>query len=510
MRSLFFLRNIALVSLLQVTLFLAPQSALAGCCTDLKPNEPPTCNKPDCAVRCWTEDITSSCLDNAQPPQSPRQWNSGACRDLAECADKVQTTPASEALGDCSCTTVNPEGPAFPTIYKDKTQNACSNLGGVFTVCDWQKSTTQTPDKSFVDTVAPISDFANRTPNTIIPTLSVPIPGVAIGGIGGSVEKGLSIPFVGQYLAGIYAYVMGIAGTLAVVMMVIGGIKYLTAGGNNSQTTSAKDTIRNALLGLVLVMGTHLILRTINPALVQFKALNIAGVKPAIFDIRSMKFQETAVVDEEAIKHTGSDVVESPCGNIRRDRLFTQYDSRWGNQVYGPQNAVACPGRNDQLYSQAQCCTIYTYAGCGAAAIATVLAEAGAPVTPPDVGTFISTGAQSMRSCNVGTAMTPSSIAAFNTNNSWGKTLQNISFDDTKKSLKECTQPVGFYCNNCQGVTGNGDTRTYGGHWMVFVGLDSDGKFVVHDVGNGAGAKGIVSMTEDQVKSSTGGYFVAH
>jgi hypothetical protein len=44
-----------------------------------------------------------------------------------------------------------------------------------------------------------------------------------------------------------------IAGVAAVIMLIVGGLKYITSGGDSSKVSSAKSTIIYALVGLVVV-----------------------------------------------------------------------------------------------------------------------------------------------------------------------------------------------------------------------------------------------------------------
>ena len=62
---------------------------------------------------------------------------------------------------------------------------------------------------------------------------------------------------------------IAIAGGLAVIMIIFGGIKYMSTdafGGKNE----AKNIIENAIWGLILAMSAWLILSTVNPNLVNF------------------------------------------------------------------------------------------------------------------------------------------------------------------------------------------------------------------------------------------------
>ncbi len=73
------------------------------------------------------------------------------------------------------------------------------------------------------------------------------------------------------YLAAIYRAGLILASVLSVLMIVIGGIQYMTAGGNPGRLGDAKDRIWQAILGLLLVLGSYLILNTINPDLVKME-----------------------------------------------------------------------------------------------------------------------------------------------------------------------------------------------------------------------------------------------
>lgn len=52
--------------------------------------------------------------------------------------------------------------------------------------------------------------------------------------------------------------------TLALfIMLIVGGFKYLTSGGDPKATESAKNTMTYAIIGLVVIIGSYLILRAI-------------------------------------------------------------------------------------------------------------------------------------------------------------------------------------------------------------------------------------------------------
>ncbi len=73
---------------------------------------------------------------------------------------------------------------------------------------------------------------------------------------------------IGQIFARLYVFGLSLVGISALIMLVIGGIMYLTAGDSESRAKTARDYMGNAVLGLVLALLSYLILFTINPDLV--------------------------------------------------------------------------------------------------------------------------------------------------------------------------------------------------------------------------------------------------
>jgi len=56
---------------------------------------------------------------------------------------------------------------------------------------------------------------------------------------------------------------LGIAGVIAVVMLIIGGFRYAAAAGNEEAIEAAKKTITYAVIGLVIVALALLIVNTV-------------------------------------------------------------------------------------------------------------------------------------------------------------------------------------------------------------------------------------------------------
>lgn len=62
----------------------------------------------------------------------------------------------------------------------------------------------------------------------------------------------------------VVSVIMAVAGIVFFLMLVMGGFKFMTAGGDPKNVESAKGTLTSAILGLVLVALSYLILVTIS------------------------------------------------------------------------------------------------------------------------------------------------------------------------------------------------------------------------------------------------------
>lgn len=80
---------------------------------------------------------------------------------------------------------------------------------------------------------------------------------------------------IGEYISVIYQYATGAVGIVAAVVLMWGGLVWITAAGNASRVGEAKAWIGASLTGLVLVLGAYMILSQINPDLVNFSTRKI-------------------------------------------------------------------------------------------------------------------------------------------------------------------------------------------------------------------------------------------
>ncbi len=116
-----------------------------------------------------------------------------------------------------------------------------------------------------------------------------------------------------QYISKLYEWGVSITGILAGIMIMIGGLLYLTAGGSAERVSNAKSYISNALIGLVLAMTSYLLLQTVNPALLGLKFPKVRLIRPAT---PPEHFCEDLLTASEDIEVTPVEPGKTACGDL--------------------------------------------------------------------------------------------------------------------------------------------------------------------------------------------------
>lgn len=79
----------------------------------------------------------------------------------------------------------------------------------------------------------------------------------------------------------VFNFLLMVAGLAAFIMIIWGGINYLTSAGDPSKTRDAKKQVFAAILGLIILFSAWIILNSINPELVNIRE-PVAGPPPAV------------------------------------------------------------------------------------------------------------------------------------------------------------------------------------------------------------------------------------
>lgn len=84
-----------------------------------------------------------------------------------------------------------------------------------------------------------------------------------------------SVPWIAEYITGIYDYGLSIGGILAAIILMAGGVLWLVSGGDASKVSKAKSLIFSSITGLIILFSSYVILYEINPELTKTKNISI-------------------------------------------------------------------------------------------------------------------------------------------------------------------------------------------------------------------------------------------
>jgi hypothetical protein len=161
------------------------------------------------------------------------------------------------------------------------------------------------------------------------------------------------LPYIAEYAGAIYKFLLAVIGLVAGIMITYGGVKWLLSGGSPERISEAKKKISDAIVGLVLALGSYTILYLINPDLVSFKALRIKMIPKETFDI---------------------------VGNAEKD--LTNFDTI--APVQGTNNVPLYKQWKYKDVRFGQCGTVSSH-GCGPTSLAMVISALSQPVDPPTI-----------------------------------------------------------------------------------------------------------------------------
>ncbi len=79
---------------------------------------------------------------------------------------------------------------------------------------------------------------------------------------------------ISQFISNLITFAVAIAGVGSFILLLYGGIRYISSAGDKTGTQSAKETITAAIVGLVIVVGSYTIATTLGTVL-GFDPVNI-------------------------------------------------------------------------------------------------------------------------------------------------------------------------------------------------------------------------------------------
>ncbi|HBO99932.1 MAG: hypothetical protein UU48_C0002G0066 [Candidatus Uhrbacteria bacterium GW2011_GWF2_41_16] len=140
----------------------------------------------------------------------------------------------------------------------------------------------------------------------ITPILGINIPTISFSKIALK-NQYLEVNFIGEYISGLYKFLIGVAMLVTVILIMVAGVQYVTSSGGGN-VGEAKKRLTNAVTGFVLLMFVTIILYTINPALVFFQPLKI-------------KYVQEVELDKDADGEEGSGVSSNSLKDLKKQCL---------------------------------------------------------------------------------------------------------------------------------------------------------------------------------------------
>lgn len=125
----------------------------------------------------------------------------------------------------------------------------------------------------------PVGSLPSNYEDNYFPLAPLPFEGL----------NGGSTPTLGSYLVGLFNAGIIITILLTVIMIVFNGIKYMTVDAIGTKTES-RANIWNAIMGLVIALGSWLLLNTVSPKLASNLSINLPQVTLA-GDVESISVQ---------------------------------------------------------------------------------------------------------------------------------------------------------------------------------------------------------------------------
>ena len=136
----------------------------------------------------------------------------------------------------------------------------------------------------------------------------------------------LAIPWIAEYIAGLYRYAVVIGAVIAVVVLIIGGFMYSTSAGRAGQVKKANDLMIGSMTGLVLLLGTYLFLGIINKDLTNLRAIEIEKVKR--IDLPDYEFHEECKAISDYPPHVLRNTAQG-----KRPADYTLTETEYGDRI---------------------------------------------------------------------------------------------------------------------------------------------------------------------------------
>jgi hypothetical protein len=183
---------------------------------------------------------------------------------------------------------------------------------------------------------------------------SVRIPEVAYDGDdGGSNSSGIitikgDFSALKNYISKMYKFGMAITGILGVIVLALGGITWLTSGGNANSIAKAKQYIWGSITGLVLALLSYTILNMVNPDIVNLVTTEKITILNSVE--KGCGWQKTECNDDFQVKRSKSEEADS-CGTkpLKNNKPDSDYKHCCCNKETADPKVLALQGCAEKL-----------------------------------------------------------------------------------------------------------------------------------------------------------------
>lgn len=205
-------------------------------------------------------------------------------------------SPTAPTTGRCSCTCMqmrDPAGDNTPDVTatdeatcRTACTTACSSISTGQPTVTWVPPLGSTAPQSgagSTQTTEQGGQTVRITQGVDVGATGINITNINLSQPIGGVRQLPAAQGIPRYIATVFRYAIGIVATIATIMVVYGGFRYLM-GSTTGDISKGKEIIRDALVGLVLTLASYAILYTVNPDTVALRW-------PALTSINNVKLK---------------------------------------------------------------------------------------------------------------------------------------------------------------------------------------------------------------------------
>jgi|GEM_PF-5385415 len=187
---------------------------------------------------------------------------------------------------------------------------------------------------------------------------------------------------IALYISTLYKWGVAFAAVLAVLAFTYAGIVWLTAGGDQGRTTESKKIMGNAIIGLLLALGSYMFLATLGKDFVSFQPLTVKSVSPLVVALQQLQtIPPTTSIATRASTTTRTSLPASTdlptftagcrleCTNRGTaqgktlDPVVTESGGQYDCNCKEHSSGATCPEPNTQLSWQSSCSDICPVGG---------------------------------------------------------------------------------------------------------------------------------------------------